>query len=132
MTTSLNETATDAVDRTAQEILDAFEAKDSAKARSYYEPDAVIATAGRPAARGGEAVSKAISDDIADPNFKLRLSNETTEVAGSGELAYRQGTFTITYTNPQTKKAENAAGSYLDVFRKQADGSWKVVADFGI
>jgi ketosteroid isomerase-like protein len=132
MTTNPNETATDAVDRTAQEILDAFEAKDSAKARSYYEPDAVIATANRPAARGGEAVSKAISDDIADPNFKLSLSNEKTEVAGSGELAYRQGTFTIAFTNPQTKKAEHAAGSYLDVFRKQADGSWKVVADFGI
>jgi ketosteroid isomerase-like protein len=131
MTTNPNESTTEAVDRTAQEILDAFEAKDPAKARSYYAPDAVIATAGRPAARGGEAVSKAISDDIADPNFKLSLSNEKTEVAGSGELAYRQGTFTITYTNPQSKTAENAAGSYLDIFRKQADG-WKVVADFGV
>jgi ketosteroid isomerase-like protein len=131
MTTNPNETATEAVDRTAQEILDAFEAKDPAKARSYYAPDAVIATAGRPAARGGEAVSKAISDDIADPNFKLSLSNKKTEVARSGELAYRQGTFTITYTNPQSKTAENAAGSYLDIFRKQADG-WKVVADFGV
>jgi ketosteroid isomerase-like protein len=131
MTNNPNETATDAVNRTAQEILAAFEAKDPAKVRSYYALDAVIATAGRAAARGGEAVSKAISDDIADPNFKLSLSNKKTEVAGSGELAYRQGTFTITYTNPQTKKAENAVGSYLDIFRKEADG-WKVVADFGV
>jgi ketosteroid isomerase-like protein len=23
-------------------------------------------------------------------------------------------------------------GTYLTVFRKQADGSWKVVADFGV
>jgi len=131
MAANPKETATDAVNRTAQEILDAFAAKDAAKAMSFYAPDAVIATAGRPAARGHEAVSKAISDDIADPNFKLSLSNLKTEVAGSGELAYRQGTFTITFTNPQTNQAENAVGSYLDVFRKQADG-WKMVADFGV
>jgi len=38
----------------------------------------------------------------------------------------------ITFTNPQTKQAENAAGTYLTVFRKQADGSWKAVEDFGV
>jgi ketosteroid isomerase-like protein len=127
-----NEPATDAVNRTAQEILDALEAKDPAKYNSYYAPDAVIATAGRPAAKDGQAVSKAIRDDVGDPNFKLSLSNEKTEVAGSGDLAYRRGSFTITFTNPQTKQPQNAAGTYLTVFRKHADGSWKVVEDFGV
>ena len=37
-------TKTDAINRTAQEILAAFEAKDAAKVNSYYAPDAVIAT----------------------------------------------------------------------------------------
>ena len=133
MTANPNESATDAVNRTAQEILAAFEAKDAAKVNSYYAPDAVIATTpGRPAAKDGRAVSKAIKDDIADPNFKMSLSNEKTEVAGSGDLAYRRGTFNITFTNPQTKQAENAVGTYLTVFRKQAGGSWKVVEDFEV
>lgn len=127
-----NEPATDAVDRVAQAILDALEAKDPVKYNSYYAPDAVIATAGRPAAKDERAVSKAIRDDVLDPNFKLSLSNEKTEVAGSGDLAYRRGSFTITFTNPQAKQAENSAGTYLTVFRKQADGSWKVVEDFGV
>ena len=35
-------------------------------------------------------------------------------------------------TNPQTKQAEQSEGTYLAVFRKQADGSWKVVEDFGV
>jgi uncharacterized protein (TIGR02246 family) len=131
-TNNPNEPATDAVTRTAQEILEALQAKDSAKVNSYYAPDAVIATSGRPAAKDGRAVSKAIKDDIADPNFELSLSNEKTEVAGSGDLAYRRGSFKITATNPQTKQAEHSAGTYLTVFRKQADGSWKVVEDFGV
>ena len=123
-------TETDAVDRTAQEMLTAFEAKDVAMVNSYYAPDAIIATAGRPAAKDGPAVSKAITDDLSDPNFKMILSHEKTEV--SGDLAYRRGSYKITATNPQTKQAENIAGTYLTVFRKQADGSWKIVEDFGV
>ena len=122
----------DAVDRTAQEIQTAFEAKDAVKVNSYYAPDAIIATAGRPAAKDERAVSKAIRDDLADPNFKMSLSHEKTEVAASGGLAYRRGSYEITATNPQTKQAERIAGTYLTVFKKQADGSWKVVEDFGV
>ena len=130
--TNPNEPATDAVNRTGQEILAALLAKDSAKVNSYYAPDAVIATAGRPAAKDGRAVSKAIRDDLADPNFTMSLSHEKTEVAASGDLAYRRGSYKISATNPQTKKVEDIDGTYLTVFRKQADGSWKVVEDFEV
>src|SRR5882672_778518 len=126
------QTNTEAITRLAEEMLAAFEAKDSAKVNSYYAPGAVIATPGRPAAKDGRAVTKAIKDDIADPNLKISVSNEKTEVAGSGDLAYRRGSFKITTTNPQTKQAEQSAGTYLTVFRKQADESWKIVEDFGV
>ena len=131
-TNNPNEPATDAVNRTAQEILAALQAKDSAKVNSYYAPDAVIATAGRPAAKDARAVSKAIMDDLADPNFKMSLSHEKTEVAASGDLAYRRGSYKITATDPQTKQVEHSVGTYLTVFKKQAGGSWKVVEDFGV
>jgi uncharacterized protein (TIGR02246 family) len=115
-----------------QEILAALQAKDAAKLASYCAPDVVLATPGRPAARGGEAVSKAIRNDIADPNFKISVSDEKTEVAGSSDLAYRRSTLRITCTNPQTKHAENTAATNLIIFRKQANGSWKVVEDFEV
>lgn len=121
--------ATEAVNRTEQEMLAAFQAKDAAKLSSYYTPDAVLATPGRPASKGSEAVSKALTEDFSDPNFKLSFANEKTEVAGSGDVAYTHGSFNVTYTNPQTKQAENGSGTYITVFKKQADGSWKVAAD---
>ena len=82
-------------------MLAAFEAKDSAKVNTYYAPGAVIATPGRPAAKDARALTKAIKDDIADPNLKITVSNEKTEVSGSGDMAYRRGSFKITTTNPQ-------------------------------
>jgi ketosteroid isomerase-like protein len=35
----------------------------------------------------------------------------------------------MTVTNPKTKKPVTDKGKYLMVYTKQADGSWKVVAD---
>jgi ketosteroid isomerase-like protein len=35
----------------------------------------------------------------------------------------------MTSTNPKTKKPATDKGKYVTVFKKQADGSWKVVAD---
>ncbi len=113
-----------------QEILAAFQAKDAAKLTSYYAPDAVLATPGRPALKGNEAIAKANAEDLADPNFKLSFANEKTEVAASGDLAYTIGNFDVTYTNPETKQPESGSGSYMTVFKKQPDGSWKAAADF--
>ena len=121
--------AADAVNRTEQEMLAAFQAKDAAKLSSYYASDGLLATPGRPAIKGTDAVSKALAQDFSDPNFKLSFTNEKTEVAGSGDIAYTHGSFNVTYTNPQTRQAETGSGTYVTVFKKQADGSWKVAAD---
>ena len=85
-----------------------------------------------PGGQGRPGLTKAIKDDIADPNLKITVSNEKTEVASLGDMAYRRGSFKITMTNPQTKRAEQSEGTYLAVFRKQADGSWKIAEDFGV
>jgi uncharacterized protein (TIGR02246 family) len=121
--------AAEAVNRTEQEMLAAFQAKDATKLASYYASDAVLATPGRPASKGSEAVSKTLGEDLADPNFKLDFTNEKTEVAASGDIAYTHGSFNVTFTNPQTKQPESGSGTYVSVFKKQADGSWKAVAD---
>jgi ketosteroid isomerase-like protein len=51
------------------------------------------------------------------------------DVAKSGDLGYSQGAYTMTFTDPKTKKVLTERGKYVTVFKKQADGSWKAVAD---
>lgn len=122
--------AASAVEQVEQEMLAAFQAKDAAKLTSHFASDAVVALPGEAAAKGNEAIGQINARDLADPNFKLNFTNEKTDVAGSGDLAYTMGSFNVTYTNPETKQPENGAGNYLTVFKKQADGSWKAAADF--
>ena len=47
-------------------------------------------------------------------------SNELVEYGVEGDLAYQVGTFAITGTNPTEQ------GKFVNILRRQADGTWKV------
>jgi ketosteroid isomerase-like protein len=51
------------------------------------------------------------------------------EVAKSGDLAYTQGTYQMTMTDPVSKHVIHDHGSYVTTYAKQPDGMWKAVAD---
>lgn len=121
--------AKQAVETVESEMLANFQAKDAAKLTSHYSGDAVVATPGRPAAKGTDAIERINGQDFSDPNFRLDFKNEHTDVADSGDLAFTQGTFNVTYTDTKSGKPVSGAGTYVTVFRKQSDGSWKAVAD---
>lgn len=118
-----------AVQQAEAQMFAGFKARDAAKASSVYAEDALLATPEQTPVKGRQAIGEMFARDFKDPAFSLDLTNEKTDVAASGDLAYTRGTFRIAFTNPGTKKVENGAGTYLTVFRKQEDGSWKVTED---
>ena len=120
--------AANAVKAAEADMLAAFHGKDAAKLTSYYASDAVLAVPGR-TVKGAYAIGKANAEDLKDPAFKLDFTNDRTDVANSGDLAYTTGSFNVTYTNSKTKKVQQEKGTYVTIFRKQSDGSWKAVAD---
>lgn len=54
----------------------------------------------------------------------------TVEVAASGDLAYTLGTFEVRATGPDGRP-QRTTGTYVSIWRKHTDGSWKVVVDGG-
>ena len=57
----------------------------------------------------------------------LVLNSDRTEV--SGDLAYDFGTFQYSVTPKNGGAPVSDSGRYLVVLKKQADGTWKIVAD---
>ena len=57
-----------------------------------------------------------------------RVSWKAVTVEASGDLGYVVGTYEIDSTDPQGKPAVEV-GKMTEVFRRQADGSWKACAD---
>jgi len=115
-------------DMEAKQVAD-FAAKNIDALAGFYADDAVLMTPGGPAAKGKDAIRDGLKQMIADPAMKLSFKADHVEVAKSGDVGYTQGTYTLTVTNPATKKPIEDHGSYVTTYRKQADGSWKAVAD---
>ncbi|MEA3066312.1 MAG: hypothetical protein QOJ27_2773 [Sphingomonadales bacterium] len=124
--------AADEVKRTEAGMLAAWKAKDSARVAGFYADDAVVAVPGAPVQSGAAAIRAATDGDLKDPAFAIDFTNEKTGVAEAGDMAYTRGSFRVAFTDPATKKPQNVAGSYLTVFRKQDDGSWKAIEDYAV
>lgn len=104
-------------------------AKDSNKIMAHYADDAVLIVPGTPAVNGKDSIAKSLAGMLTDPALSLKFQAAKTDVAKSGDLAYTQGSYTLTLTDPQTKQIINDHGNYVTTYRKQADGAWKAVAD---
>jgi uncharacterized protein (TIGR02246 family) len=106
-----------------------FASKDADKVASYYVDDAVMMVTGSPAVHGKEAIRAAYKQAFSDTGFMLTFHPDKVDAASSGDVGYTQGSFQLAYTNPATKALEHEQGSYVTVYRKMADGSWKAVED---
>ncbi len=98
---------------------------------AHYAPEAYVVT-GEMNPVGGWGIRALVSGLAADPNFDLTFSSDRIDVAGSGDLAYVRGRYSERYTDPATKQVKSKAGSFLTIYKKQPDGSWKVVEDFTV
>ena len=124
---------TRAADESAVRDLDAqwskaAAAKDAEGAASYYAEDAAVLPANAPIATGKEAIRGFWKSMVASPGFAVGWKTTKAEVARSGDLAYLIGTYELT-VNDAGGKPVNDRGKYVEVWKKQADGKWKVVAD---
>jgi ketosteroid isomerase-like protein len=96
---------------------------------SRYTEDATLLLPNTPPAAGGQAIRAAWKAAVQDGNFSMKLDAAHVEVSRSGDLAYSQGTYTATLTDPGSSKRMRDIGTYVIVYRKAAGNAWKVVTD---
>jgi uncharacterized protein (TIGR02246 family) len=106
-----------------------FAAKNADKLADHYAEDAVLMSPGMPSSSGKQAIRKLLGEMVADQALSLQFQAAHVEVAKSGDMAYTQGTYQMTMTDPASKHVIHDHGSYVTTYAKQGDGSWKAVAD---
>jgi uncharacterized protein (TIGR02246 family) len=94
---------------------------------SYYTDDASILPPNAPIATGKQAI-RAVWAAMLTPDTTVSWQVNKADVARSADLAYVMGTYQITAKNPKGKSQEDH-GKLVEVWKKQAGGKWKTVAD---
>jgi ketosteroid isomerase-like protein len=103
-------------------------AKDLDKTVSYYADDAIVLPPNAPAATTKEAIRGIWKELITSPGYAGGWKATKVEVARSGDIAYVSGTYEFTMSDASGKPIKDR-GKYVEVWKKQADGTWKTVAD---
>jgi uncharacterized protein (TIGR02246 family) len=122
---SQDEAAIRAVDA---EWARAATAGDAVALTAVYASDATLLPPNEPVVKG-EAVKKYNADMLSPFSGPFELT--TTAVEGRGDLAVAVGTYRATLTPKKAgaKPLPTEEGKYLEVLKKQPDGSWKIVYD---
>jgi uncharacterized protein (TIGR02246 family) len=95
---------------------------------TYYADDAAVLMPNAPLFTGKQAIKEALKPLMTDPNFSLSFIPTKVEVSKSGDLAYTQGPYKMSFSDMRGNRFEDE-GKYLTVWRKLPDGSWKAVED---
>lgn len=107
-----------------------FKSKDTEALVDHYADDAFFYSTGAAPAEGSTAIRQVYANASTDPAFAIQFASDKIDVASSGDLAYARGKFSEKYTDRKTGKVMSGSGSYITIYKKQDDGSWKAVEDF--
>ncbi len=91
----------------------------------YYTEDAKVLIPGMPILEGRDALKAAFASmgTIVDEKWS------SLSIEGRGDLAYEQGTYSVTTIPPGMSAPMTEKGKFIVVWKKQADGTWKVARD---
>jgi len=95
---------------------------------SFFADDATFLPPNVAAMTSKETIQKWGSDLMANPGFAVTWQPTTAEVSRGGDLGYTMGTYELKLTGPKGKPVTDH-GKYVTLWKKQADGGWKVAAD---
>ena len=115
-----------AIQGAISEFESAAKEKNASRLASFYIAEATLLPPGSPMIKGASNIQRFwqsfLDAGAGDP--KLR----TVSVESSGELAYEIGTFDAIMPKPEGGSGRSS-GKYLVVWKRQGDGSIKMVAD---
>ena len=97
--------------------------QDKEKFLSYFAPNATVYSPGMPAVTGSAPIRARWDQMTASGPFTLEFAPLKADVSSSGEVGYTTGTFKMSMAGT------TESGKYVTVWKKQADGNWKVMED---
>jgi len=109
-------------------FMAAANAGDAEKMAEVYAKEGALLAPNLPPQKGRNAVKAFWAGFLDAYTVRFEVASDTIE--GRGDLAYNQGHYRFTAV-PKAKGVPGVAdeGKFLEILKKQADGSWKYVVD---
>ncbi|MBU1096967.1 MAG: nuclear transport factor 2 family protein [Bacteroidetes bacterium] len=94
---------------------------------TYMSDDAMQMPQGGEPIKGRENIFKSMKQG--DQNYTLEWEPQYAEVSSSGDMGWTWGNYKTTYRDEG--QPTYGYGKYVNVWKKQENGDWKVIVDIG-
>ena len=112
----------DKIKAVIQQLTEAFNAKDAAKAAALYTPEAVVMPPNKTLSRGRDFVEQYYTSRFGEGATDLAL--QPNEIKGSGTLAVAMGDYRLTLAPAQGPKRRDR-GKFVWIFR-ELNNTWMI------
>lgn len=114
-----------AIESTSDAWAESLMANDAAAANAFYAADAVLMPPNMPSFGIGPALEEFLAGfTVTD------FSTTSREIDGRGDLAYERAHYEISsFSAGAAEIPTTSRGKYLNIWRKQADGSWLITVN---
>lgn len=116
-----------AIDSSLARFRDGLLKADPAMMASIFADDAIVLAPDAPAVRGRADITRMNAGMLAAFTFP-DASFRTSDLIVTGDYAIETGKYEMT-RQPKRGKAVTNVGKYVSVWKRQADGSWKMIRD---
>ena len=117
----------DSLDAKNARLAMAMTTGDTATMMSVYADDAILMLADMPAARGRDAIAR-LNAGLFSAYTVSNASFTTSDVIVTGDYAIETGVYRMTL-KPRNGPAIPDTGKYISIWRRDADGNWKMIRD---
>jgi ketosteroid isomerase-like protein len=98
---------------------------------SFMADDVATLRPDQPVLTGKKALADTWTPLLTNPALSIRWKPLTGSISVGGDLGYTIGSYEITRSDDQGRRV-TSTGKYVTIWRRQADGAWKVAFDSGV
>ena len=119
-----------AIDKGNAQWVDAWDKADASLIAALFAPDGVLLGRNGKFFKGTNQVFERMKIAMESAGKGVKATVTTVDLWLDGDTAYETGTYSYKYQ--ENGKPVNEEGLYVTIWKKQRDGSWKIVTDMGV
>jgi len=103
-------------------------AKDAKRFVEFYDNEGIVIGTNGQISQNKDTILKNMTEEFLVPGYSVSWDVQNATVAKSADIGYTTGFWNMQWNNENGEQMK-AHGPYLEIWKKQADGSWKAIVD---